>query len=210
MTLNNIVLGGDSPERLLLLVHGLGADERDLAGVVPYLDPDARFLTVLPQGPYQAPPGYAWFSFGAGDNGFPESLAALDELVDAACAEYGLARNQAVIAGFSQGAGMALALGYGPSASVRPAGVLAMSGFQPRGVDLAADEGVTYPAALVQHGRLDPVVPPVRGNLVAELLAERGVPTVFREYPMQHELTLESLADARAWLEKIVDGDRPT
>lgn len=210
MTLNNIVLASDEPERLLVLVHGLGADERDLAGVVPYLDPDGRFLTVLPQGPYQAPPGYAWFSFGAENNGFDEALAALDELVDAACEEYGLARSEAVIAGFSQGAGMALALGYGPGQGERPAGVLAMSGFQPRGVDLAGEDGVTYPAALVQHGRLDPVVPPVRGNLVAELLAERGVPTVFREYPMQHELTLESLADARAWLSKILLGERPS
>jgi len=210
MTLNNIVLGGEHPERLLVLVHGLGADERDLAGVVPYLDPDNRFLTVLPQGPYPAPPGYAWFSFGAEDNGFTESLAALDDLVDEACAEYDLPRSEAVIAGFSQGAGMALALGYGPGTSVRPAGVLAMSGFQPRGVDLADEEGVTYPAALVQHGRLDPVVPPVRGNLVAQLLAERGVPTVYHEYLMQHELTMESIADARAWLAQILQGERPT
>ena len=38
----NVVRGSDA-DRLLLLVHGYGADERDLGGLLPYLDPEGQF-----------------------------------------------------------------------------------------------------------------------------------------------------------------------
>ena len=53
------------PTVLLLLVHGFGADERDLGALLPYLDPDGHFLTVLPRGRSRHRPGFAWYDFGA-------------------------------------------------------------------------------------------------------------------------------------------------
>ena len=50
----NIIKSG-SAERLLLLVHGYGADERDLGALVPYLDPDGKLAVVLPRAPLEAP-----------------------------------------------------------------------------------------------------------------------------------------------------------
>ena len=63
--ITNVVRGSDA-DRLLLLVHGFGADERDLGGLLPYLDPDGRFVTVLPRGSVALPgmPGFAWYDFG--------------------------------------------------------------------------------------------------------------------------------------------------
>ena len=61
MALIHNIVGPPTAERVLLLVHGYGADERDLGGVLPYLDPHGHFLTVLPRGPVAAPPGFAWF-----------------------------------------------------------------------------------------------------------------------------------------------------
>ena len=63
----NVLKGGD-PKRLLLLVHGYGADERDLGALVPYLDDDDTFLTVLPRAPIAAAgtPGFMWFEFDDG------------------------------------------------------------------------------------------------------------------------------------------------
>ena len=49
MSLVHNVVGPPTAERVLLLVHGYGADERDLGGLLPYLDPEGRFLTVLPR-----------------------------------------------------------------------------------------------------------------------------------------------------------------
>ena len=40
----NVVRGRQEPDRLLLLIHGKGADEHDLEPLIPYLDPEGRFL----------------------------------------------------------------------------------------------------------------------------------------------------------------------
>ena len=63
MLVTNVV-HGSAAERVLLLLHGYGADERDLGGLLPYLDPEGRFVTVLPRGPHAAPPGFSWFDVG--------------------------------------------------------------------------------------------------------------------------------------------------
>ena len=88
MALVTNVIKGSAAQRLLLLVHGYGADERDLGGLLPYLDPDGIFAAVLPRGPVAAPgtPGFAWYEFGeAAGPGFASALAELDALVDAQC-----------------------------------------------------------------------------------------------------------------------------
>src|SRR6266550_3884372 len=55
MALVTNIIKGSEAQRLLLLVHGYGADERDLGGLLPYLDPDGIFAAVLPRGPVAAP-----------------------------------------------------------------------------------------------------------------------------------------------------------
>ena len=88
----NVVKGSDA-ERLLLMLHGYGADERDLGGLLPYLDPEGVFATVLPRAPLAVPgtPGYAWYEFGAADaaGGAEQALADLDALVDEQCEALG-------------------------------------------------------------------------------------------------------------------------
>ena len=57
---------GGRPRRLVILLHGLGADGNDLIGLAPYwsrLLPSAEFLS--PNAPFpcdMAPYGYQWFS----------------------------------------------------------------------------------------------------------------------------------------------------
>ena len=210
----NVVQGGGAaPSRLLLLVHGLGADEHDLAGLLPYIDPAGRFLAVLPRAPHPlggGMPGYGWFDFGGPEGidraSYLNSVDLLDALLDEQCAEHGLLRSEAVVAGFSQGAAMVLSLAYRRSDRVRPAAVLAMSGFLPQVPWLpllGESDGIALPPALVQHGSLDPLVAPARGQAVARDLTAAGVEVVYREYPMQHQVALESLEDARQWLDDV-------
>jgi thioredoxin 1 len=214
MDLVTNVVTGSNADRLLLLLHGYGADERDLGGLLGYLDPDGRFAVVLPRGPIAAPPGFSWFDLGAEDPneaavGFAEALAAVDDLLDAACAEHGFDRGQAVVGGFSQGAGLALALGLGPTDRTRPAGVLAMSPFVPPGllqIDLDAARDV---AVLLQHGTADPMIPTKGSRGLAEALVDAGLPVVYGEYPMGHEVSLESVQQGQRWLAQVHDGERP-
>ena len=217
MALVTNIVKGTSAQRVLVLLHGYGADEVDLGGLLPYLDPDGRFAVVLPRGPMDAPgtPGYMWYDLFAspGDDArveeqFAAALTELDALVDEQCAALGFARDTAIFGGFSQGGGLALALGLYASDEprVRPAAVLAMSPAARTGdID---DDGRTVPV-LVQHGADDPLIPVQRSRDLARGLREIGVPTVYREYAMEHQVTLDSLRDARAWLDQVVAGERP-
>ncbi|MFN8034362.1 MAG: thioredoxin [Acidimicrobiia bacterium] len=205
---------GARAERLLLLVHGFGADERDLAGLLPYLDPEGHFVTVLPRGPIASPPGFAWYDFGAPagtlPQGFVDGVDALDDLLDRACEEHGFERATAVVGGFSQGAAVMVALALRRSDRPHPAGVLAMS---PAGayldlLDTDWDAAADVPL-LVQHGTHDPLVPVKRSRDLARELVAHGVPVVYGEYPMEHQVALESVQQGRAWLDRVRAGERP-
>jgi len=215
MDLATNVVSGSNAERLLLLLHGYGADERDLGGLLGYLDPEGRFAAVMPRGPVAAPPGFSWFDITSTEpealaEAFAAALAAVDDLLDSACAEHGFDRAEAVVGGFSQGGGLALALGLGPSERVRPAGVLAMSPFVPPGL-LGIDlEGARDVPVLLQHGSADPMIPTAGTRGLAEALIEAGLPVVFGEFPMGHEVSLESVQQAQQWLAQVRDGERPS
>jgi thioredoxin len=218
MALIHNVVGPPTAERILLLVHGYGADERDLGGILPYLDPEGHFLTVLPRGPVAAPPGFAWYDIGGltgahtSDATFLSSLEELDGLLDAVTAERGKDRADAVVAGFSQGGGLAVALGLRRSDRVHPAAVLAMSSYLPdvEGVEYDWDAARDIPV-LVQHGTDDPLIPVDQGGrALAAALVDQGVPTVYGEYPMGHAVALESLEQAKRWLDAVRAGEKPS
>ena len=114
MALVTNVVKGSGSERLLLLLHGYGADERDLGGLLPYLDPDGDFATVLPA---RADRGARHARLrlvrvrrrrepAARRRRSPSSTTLLDEQ----CEALGFQRETAIFAGFSQGAGLALGL----------------------------------------------------------------------------------------------------
>jgi phospholipase/carboxylesterase len=207
-----VVRGRQEPDRLLLLIHGKGADEEDLAPLISHLDPEGRFLTVLPRAPLPLMGGWQWYDTEGIPRGGPQlvdSVDALDDLLDASCAEYGFDRAQAIVAGFSQGCAVTLALGLRRSDRPRPAGLLGMSGFLPE------REGLEYdfsgaPPVLIQHGTADPLISVDFGRRASARLGAEGVPVVYREYAMAHQVTLESTQDAMAWLALVFAGQRPT
>jgi thioredoxin 1 len=211
MALVTNVIKGSAAERVLLLVHGYGADERDLGALVPYLDPDGKFLVVLPRGPLAAPgtPGFAWFDFndpGESAATAADALDAIDALVDEQCAAHGLDRSEAILGGFSQGAGLALGLGL-DGARPTPAGVLAMSPLPRLGSD--APGPLPQIPVLIQHGTHDPLIPVQHSRDLARELRAAGVPTVYREYPIEHQVSIDGLRDARDWLARVMAGEQP-
>lgn len=203
-----------SGTRLLVLVHGYGADEHDLAPLIPHIDPDGRFFTICPRGPHSV------MGFGAGwyernedrtidPAMFLNSVDRLDATIDEACAEHGLARTEAVIIGFSQGAAMTLAASLRTPAAPRPAAIACLSGMLTEldGLDYmfedAEVERSELPEILLQHGSNDPVVTIDRGHHTRDVLAKHGIDHIYREYPMQHEINMASISDLRDWLSSL-------
>src|SRR5258705_6468644 len=126
---------GGRPSRLVILLHGLGADGNDLIGLAPYwarLLPTAEFVS--PNAPFpcdMAPYGYQWFS--AQDRSPATVLAGvraaaplLDSFIDDALAERGLDDSDLALVGFSQGTMMSLFVGLRRAKPV--AGIVGFSG----------------------------------------------------------------------------------
>lgn len=204
LTVNTVGTTGPG-ERLLVLLHGYGADEFDLAPIAPMIDPDGRFFTICPRGPFDIPPfGAGWYERDAHGNIDPAvfltSVDLVDQTIDDVCAERGMDRAHAVIIGFSQGGAMTLASGLRADGANRPAAIACLSGSmqEVEGLDYAFDD--LLPKILVQHGSLDPLVTIDRGRHTRDALQVNGIEHVYREYPMQHEINGESVFDLRDWL----------
>jgi thioredoxin 1 len=85
-----------------------------------------------------------------------------------------------------------------------------MSGFLPS--EMAGDLDFTgeLPPVLMQHGTRDPMIPLARARMGADVLRDNGVPLVWREYPMEHNVIQESARDAADWLDQIRRGETPS
>jgi phospholipase/carboxylesterase len=199
----------ESPQGALLLMHGRGADEHDLAPLLQALDPDANLLGVLPRGPLALPPGgrhwYVLREVGSPDREtFLQTFELLSNWVDGLLAEHEITPERLVVGGFSQGAVMAYALALA-SERPRPAAILAFSGFIPRvdGFDLDLEARAGLPVS-ISHGSLDPIISvdfarEARARLEAADLAVR-----YREDPVPHTIAPGALAQAKQVLTEML------
>ena len=196
---------------LLLLLHGIGSNEADLFALTPYLD--ERFLVVSARAPFEMGAGsYAWFNIGFTPEGIvadkaqlKTSLKLLSKFVDELAEAYGADAGRVYLAGFSQGALMSTAFALKYPGKV--AGVVAMSGSLPAQMlayttDREALAGTRF---LVTHGLHDAVLPVEQGRATREHLKTLPVDLTYREYPMGHEVSAESLRDVSAWLTESLD-----
>ncbi|HEX2045423.1 MAG TPA: hypothetical protein VHF23_07340 [Gaiellaceae bacterium] len=194
------------PDGALVLLHGRGADQHDLAPLLDLLDPARRLLGLLPRGPLALPPGGAhWYVVER--VGYPDpatffpTFDRLTEWVDETLAQAGVAADRTVLAGFSQGAVMshALALGAGRP---RPAAVLAMSGFVPEveGFELELESRGGLPVS-ISHGTYDPVISVEFARAARARLDAAGLAVSYREDPVAHQISPAALTQAKAVLD---------
>ncbi|WP_029354687.1 phospholipase [Bosea sp. 117] len=171
---------------LVVLLHGYGADGRDLIDLGAYwapLLPDAAF--VAPHAPEPcaiAPVGRQWFAYVERNDrerwtGVEAAHAALDAFLDAELARHGLADDRLALVGFSQGTMMALHTGLRRRAA--PAGILGYSGIHvlpaERALEAADARITSRPPVLLIHGDRDEVIPPVALNRALITLRQRGI-----------------------------------
>lgn len=164
---------GPNPQWTVLWLHGLGADGSDFAPMVPELVrphwPALRF--VFPHAPIRpitinnGVRMRGWydivgmdFAHRADKAGIAESVAQIEALI-AHEQTRGIAPERILLAGFSQGGAVTLAVGL--QRSVALAGLIALSTYLP---DPTAAASQVQPAASRQpvfmaHGSADPVVP---------------------------------------------------
>lgn len=184
--------GTARPTSLLLLLHGVGGNETNLAGLAAGIEPDV--LVVLPRGPLTLGNAqHAWFRVaftGEGPQIVAEEAEAsrqtLVRFIAQLQAAYGIAPARTLIAGFSQGGILSASVGLTAPASV--AGFAVLSGrILPELEPLLAPPGqLAHVQALVAHGRNDMKLPVSWAGRAGALLRRLGVAHVLRLYPGGH------------------------
>ncbi len=198
----------------VILLHGLGADGWDFVPIVGELGlPDTlpvRFVFPhAPQRPVTVNNGYvmrAWYDIKAFTPQGRADAAGLDESARRTDAylrnetTHGVAPSRIVLAGFSQGG--AVALHAGLRFPERLAGLLALSSYLPFPETLAAEKsGANSDVPILMcHGRMDPIVPIGMGLEARDALQASGYAVEWHEYPMQHQVCAEELAEVARWL----------
>ncbi len=173
---------GGPARRLIVFLHGVGADGGDLIGLAPYFAerlPDAAFVS--PDAPFpfdMAPFGRQWFSLqdrspNAIYLGVTAAAPLLDAYLDRELAARGLKDADLALVGFSQGTMMSLYVG-----PRRAAPCAAIVGFSGRLIapERLAGEIRSRPPVLLVHGDADPMVPFASLAQAEAELSRLGVP----------------------------------
>ena len=208
MTLNAISLppaSGQPPTCLVAILHGWGADARDLVPLASALNlPDCQFI--FPNAPFfhpQVPGGRAWYALETGDyRRLSESRQYLEDWLLSLEAQTGVPLSQTALCGFSQGGAMVLDVGMG----LPVAGISSLSGFL-HGEPLVSE--FPLPPVLMVHGKQDPVVPIQTARQARDELVALGAKVQYHEFDMGHEIpppVVGLLQDFLAGLGKLPAG----
>jgi phospholipase/carboxylesterase len=195
----------ETPRRLLLLLHGVGGHEQQLAKLGAQVDGDT--LVVLPRAPRSVGGDmFGWFRVDFTADGprivpeeAEESRIRLIEFIGQLQARHEVAPANTVVAGFSQGG--VLAASAALTAPHAVAGFALLCGrilpeIEPM---LAPPRELAELHALVVHGTRDDTLPVSWAERADAWLQRLGVPHVLRLHDAGHEFTATMQQDMLTW-----------
>ncbi len=197
-------LSDDAP--VVFILHGLGANADDLFPLIAAMNlPPCRY--VLPDGPMTVGDhAYAWYDLRTQSReDMVRSRDYLFGLMDRFSTEGekpGHVRP-IILMGFSQGGVMSLEAGLNYKGKVEA--IVCMSGYiwypsQTLGHALAP---LDTPILMV-HGTNDPIVTEAWTQTTLKALKKAGYKPVFKEFPMAHQISKDSIAEVSRFLKKAV------
>ncbi|MGB1548026.1 MAG: alpha/beta hydrolase, partial [Alphaproteobacteria bacterium] len=172
---------GEAAKKLVVLLHGYGADMHDLIGLAPHwagLLADVEFLSPnAPEPCAEHPIGRQWFPISNLElehmhAGVVSTAPILNRFLDEELAKRGLTERDLALVGFSQGTMMALHVGFRRPRA--PAGIIGYSGVIVGAEDLPQEIQVRPPVLLV-HGEVDPLIPVAALTMTQNVLGAAGI-----------------------------------
>lgn len=205
-------LSGRAPKQIVVLLHGYGSNGDDLIGLAPAWQPvlpDALFVSPnAHQSLPGYPAGYQWFAIDFdGDRlasrveGLSLAAPVLVQFLKALWAQTGLGAKDTIVAGFSQGAMMALHVGLSLPEPLM--GVIAFSGafVAPPGFGSA---DLPKPPVCIVHGDMDQVVEPVHGEQANAALVAAGYDVRYHvSHGVGHGIAPDGLAFATDFIASV-------
>ncbi len=199
---------------LLIQLHGIGSNERDLFGYSDLLDP--RFVVISARAPNMiGPAAYAWFEveylpqgYNINTDQFRASYETLARFIGEATEAYQADPQRVYLNGFSQGAGMSLVVALAHPELVAGAAIMSGRLLEEGASWFAPQERLRGLPLLVTHGTEDGVIPIRYARQMRQALEALPVSLTYHEYEMAHEVTPDNLDDVLAWLTARLDGPR--
>ncbi len=205
---------GGAPEQLVILLHGYGANGRDLINLGTSWQealPAAEFIA--PNAPFDCSisgfdASYQWFTLGELDpvvlaKEIKNALPILQNFIAHELQKRNLTESELALVGFSQGTMMALGAGVGRDRQC--AGILGYSGAYIH----TAEEVKSMPDTLLIHGEEDSVITVDHMLDAAKQLTDIGVST--RTHVVQgldHSIDNEGLELGAEFLHKVFEKDQ--
>jgi len=211
-----VEIGPPDADRVIIWLHGLGADGHDFAPLVPELGlPDnVRFVFPhAPERPVTVNAGVvmrAWYDIPALDfnlnedeAGIQQSQSQLEALIENEIAR-GVAGEHILLAGFSQGGAIALHTGLRHVGKL--AGILALSTYVPLAASLEAEARQENRdlAIFLAHGSQDPVIPLWLAQDSKHFLEQHGYAPQWHTYNMAHSVHPDEIRDMSAWIREVL------
>jgi phospholipase/carboxylesterase len=208
---------GRAATHTIIWLHGLGADGNDFAGIahklhfpntmgMRYILPHAPIMPITINNGYQM---RAWFDIvdlsrlaKFDEAGIERSVKAIESLIAKEEAR-GIPSNHIFLAGFSQGAVIALTTGITYKKPL--AGIIALSGYLPNAahvIEQASLTNKTIPIFLA-HGTQDGIVPFMLGEETHQVLEQANFPVSWHRYAMEHSVCVEEIRDINGWLVQL-------
>jgi phospholipase/carboxylesterase len=196
----------NGPHPTLVLLHGRGTDENDLLSLASSFDP--RLLVVSIRAPYRFPyGGYTWFDLdeqsGINKDQLITGRDALIHCLDEIQQKYPVDLKRIFLFGFSMGAMMSLTVSL--TNPHRFKGVIAHSGLLPKEDKMKYQwdnlNGISF---FIAHGTNDPIVPVELSRQAHQRFMDAKADVLYREYPIPHTISEESLSDAAVWLQQKI------
>jgi len=196
---------------LLLLLHGLGSNEKDLFSFAQYLDP--KLLIVSARAPISlGVDRYSWFGLSSSPSGWTYDIDDVNHIsedlmvyIDQLAKAYNVDRSKIFIGGFSQGAILSLATGLPNSDKI--AGIICLSGrlypeLKPK---LSSIKNFNELEIFISHGTQDEVLPYQDIVLDIEYLKGLGLKPMVKYYDAAHTISQDNFRDMVAWISGNLD-----
>ena len=204
--------------KTVIWMHGLGADGHDFVPLIPELPlpKDAGIRFIFPHAPIRPVTlnnGYemrAWYDLLSLERGKTANEADvlttvdwISKLIDREIAK-GIAAENILLAGFSQGGVIALQAGLRYPKQL--AGIMALSTYLPFAENTLKQTTATQKKVPIfaAHGINDPVIPILSWQTYVPELKQAGFSVEAHSYVMEHALCAEEITDLGKWLKGVL------
>jgi len=217
MNLKTIEIGAKKPSKLMILMHGYGSNKSDMAGLAAsllHLNPNLAetMKIVCPDGINNWEGGdfvsaRQWFTLSNRDEDFLNAemtkiIPDMTKWIDGELAKCEVKRSDLILAGFSQGAMMALHTGIDIDSEI--AGIISFSGTLLRKKNLANYIKNKQKICFI-HGELDDVLPCSYSKIAHhEMQKAKWDSSFFEIKNMDHSINEECINIANSFINEML------